>query len=132
MKIKKTFQLLAFTGLLYATPNAQPVLVTPDSILFEKTVHDYGTILKGSEGVCEFKFINQGKAPQILSTVKASCGCTVPEWSKDAILPGKTGVIKVKYNTQISGNFNRTIFANSNARNSLVMLRITGDMIVNL
>jgi len=100
-----------------------------DSIVFEKTVHDYGTIIQGSDGNCEFKFTNRGKGPLILNDVKTSCGCTVPEWPKEPIPPEKTGVIKVKYDTNRLGAFSKTITVSSNAKNSLVTITIKGNII---
>ena len=99
-----------------------------ESIVFEKTTHDYGTIAQGADGNSEFKFTNTGKAPLILSNVKASCGCTVPEWPKEPIAPGKTSSIKVKYNTATVGAFNKSITVNSNALNNTVMLQIKGNV----
>jgi len=60
--------------------------------------------------------------------VGASCGCTVPDWPKDPILPGKTGVIKVTYNTAIIGVFNKSITVYSNAANNPVGLIIKGNV----
>ena len=50
-----------------------------------------------------FKFINTGKEPLIISKANASCGCTVPEWPKDAIAPGKSGEIKVVFDSKGKG-----------------------------
>ena len=112
------------------TTQVQPVQTTSqDSIVFEKMMHDYGTIVQGSDGNSEFKFTNKGKAPLILSNVQASCGCTVPEWPKEPILPGKTGSIKVKYNTNTVGAFNKSITVKSNAINPTVVLQIKGNVI---
>lgn len=99
-----------------------------DSIIFEKQEHDYGTINKGDNGNCEFSFTNKGKKPLVLGNVRASCGCTVPEWPKEPIEPGKKGVIKVKYNTNTPGTFNKSITVNSNAVNAAVILRIKGNV----
>ena len=95
-------------------------------IQFDSMVHDYGTIVKGSDGSCEFVFKNAGKTPLILNNVQASCGCTVPEWTREPVQPGKSGVIKVKYNTQIVSTFNKSITVTSNAKNSPVILSIKG------
>ena len=98
-------------------------------ISFEKTVHDYGTIEQGSDGGAEFVFTNSGKTPLILSNVRASCGCTVPTWPKEPILPGVKSSIKVVYNTNIAGNFHKSITVNSNAKNSEVLLSIKGNVV---
>ena len=99
-----------------------------DSIVFVSTTHDYGTIVQGADGNSEFKFTNKGKSPIILSNVKASCGCTVPEWPKEPIMPGKTNSIKVTYNTANIGSFAKTITVSSNAVNSTVVLTIKGNV----
>lgn len=88
--------------------------VSAQTISFDKTTIDYGNVASKSDGHRVFTFKNTGDKPLILSKVSASCGCTVPEWSKDPILPGKTGQIKVGYNTNIVGQFNRSIEVYSN------------------
>ncbi|MFH1298101.1 MAG: DUF1573 domain-containing protein [Bacteroidota bacterium] len=98
-------------------------------ITFEKTVHDYGTILKGSNGTCEFQFTNTGKEPLILSKPVSSCGCTVPTWPQEPILPGKSDVIRVTYNTNNIGPINKTVTVYSNAPSNKVMLSIKGQVV---
>ena len=98
-------------------------------IEFVKTVHDYGTIFQGGNGECEFEFKNVGKEPLVLSNVSSSCGCTVPSWPRDPVMPGKTAVIKVKYNTDRVGGINKTVTVSSNAeQNQTVVLRIQGHV----
>ena len=97
-------------------------------IVFENTRYDYGEILVGSPGRCEFKFRNKGRLPLVLTNVQASCGCTVPQWSKEPIRAGKTGVIKIQYNTRIPGTFLKTITVSSTAKNSMVVLSIRGKV----
>ena len=99
-----------------------------DSIVFEKLVYDYGSITQGSDGNCEFTFTNKSKMPLILSNVKSSCGCTIPEWPRQPIEPGKTGTIKVKYNTNRVGTFGKSVTVSSSAINSSVVLRIKGNV----
>lgn len=99
-----------------------------DSIVFTELVHNYGTIKVGGNGKCEFKFINKMKKPLVLFNVKASCGCTVAEYPKNPIGPGKEGVIIVKYNTRNAGGFNKSLWVYSNARNSIVTLKIKGNV----
>jgi len=124
--------LLAFVVMLFlvsfSAQAQEKAVVSQDSIVFEKMVHDYGTIAQNSDGNTEFKFTNKGKGPVFLNDVKASCGCTVPEWTREPIAPGKTGSIKVRYNTAIAGAFSKSITVNSNAANSQVMLIIKGNV----
>lgn len=98
-------------------------------IAFDNLVHDYGTIFEGDPGECEFAFKNTGKEPLVLSNVFSSCGCTIPSWPKDPIMPGKSSSIKVKYNTSRVGGINKTITVESNAGESKrVELRIIGTV----
>jgi hypothetical protein len=100
-----------------------------DSIIFTKTTHDYGNLNQGDDGNCEFVFTNKGNAPLLITNVRASCGCTAPDWTREPVMPGKTGTIKAAYNTQITGAFTKTISVNSNAANSTVTLIIKGNVI---
>lgn len=86
-------------------------------IKFDEIVHNFGTFDESKGKVtCEFKFTNTGSAPLVLQEVKASCGCTTPEWTKTPVAPGKTGVVKATYNaTGRPGAFNKTITVKSNA-----------------
>ncbi len=100
-------------------------------IQFEKMDHNFGKI-KEDAGLAtiNFKFTNTGKIPLIIQTVQASCGCTTPEWSKEPILPGKTGFIKVSYNPlQRPGVFTKSITVNANVQKSPYVLTISGEVI---
>lgn len=111
------------------TPSPAPVPTGNEpEIKFEKVEHDYGNILKGDDGTCEFRFTNVGKTDLILTNVRSSCGCTVPSWPKESIAPGQSSVIKVKYNTQRIGLISKSITVESNAINNRVVLRIKGNV----
>ncbi len=132
-KYFKNFQkaFLVFVAIVLSafSANAQePQTGVQDSIIFNNLEHDYGTIERGGDGQSEFVFTNKGSSPLILSNVRASCGCTVPQWPREPIPPGETNSIKVKYNTNIVGTFNKTITVNSNAANGLVRLRVKGQV----
>lgn len=96
---------------------------------FDKTVHDYGQIEQHGDGKCEFKFTNTGKEPLILSNVRSSCGCTVPQWPRQPILPGDTETIYVKYDTKRVGIINKSIQVYSNASDSPLTLKIKGKVL---
>lgn len=97
-------------------------------IQFQTTEHDFGTIPEKGDGTFEFVFKNTGKEPLILSNVRSSCGCTVPEWPKEPIKKGNKGTIKVSYNTRITGSFDKKITVYSNADQEPVVLRIKGKV----
>jgi len=128
--MKKLIFLLTILSIFAIALQAQEnQAVVSDSIVFYKVAHDYGTIEKGGDGNCVFTFTNRGQKPLVLSKVRASCGCTVPQWPREPIVPGEQGEIRVKYNTNIAGNFNKTITVNSNAANSMVRLRVKGQVV---
>ena len=98
-------------------------------IRFEEMEHQYGTIMKGGNGDCQFTFWNDGDEPLILQSVKASCGCTTPKYTQKPVMPGEKGVIDVHYNTNNVGGFSKTVTVMSNAvNNQRVVLRIKGDV----
>jgi hypothetical protein len=130
-KLVLSLIVLIFAGLnLNAQDATQPVPVNPNApeIQFEKVVHDYGTVVQGGDGTCEFKFTNVGKEPLILSRPTSSCGCTVPTWPQEPVLPGKSEVIKVTYNTNNIGTINKTVTVNSNSKTARVVLQIKGTV----
>ena len=98
-------------------------------IEFVKTIHDYGTLKKASDGSCEFAFKNTGNEPLILSNVTSTCGCTVPTWPKEPILPGQGGTIRVMYDTKKVGTISKSIKVTSNAITNAVDLQIKGSVI---
>jgi len=97
-------------------------------IKFDKVVHNYGEINQHDDGKCEFKFTNTGKEPLILSNVRSSCGCTVPVWPRQPILPGQSDVINVKYDTKRIGIINKSVQVYSNATEKTVVLKIKGKI----
>lgn len=98
---------------------------------FKSETIDYGEVVKGSDGVRVFQFTNTGNQDLIISDVKSSCGCTVPEKPKDPIAPGQTGEIKVKYDTNRVGPIRKTVTVYSNALEPMKALKITGTVIEN-
>ena len=111
-----------------STANTAPHNPNAPEITFEKVVHDYGTIYRGADGKSEFRFTNTGKEPLILSRPRSNCGCTVPTWPRQPILPGKSGVITVVYDTKRFGAINKAVTIFSNAKNNTVVLRIKGNV----
>lgn len=97
-------------------------------INFEQKVIDYGKVEKGADGTRVFKFKNEGTEPLTLRSVRASCGCTTPNWSREPIPPGGTGEIVVKYDTNRMGNFHKTVTVQSNASQETVVLTIRGTV----
>lgn len=121
--MKKSLLLFVSMFIALATFAQKPV------ITFTKTTHDFGQINEVDGRVTTiFEFKNEGMVPLILHSVRASCGCTTPKWTKEPIEPGAKGQITVTYNPNgRPGRFQKTITVNSNA--PVVKLTIRGEVI---
>ena len=108
-----------------AEPNNDP---NAPEIVFEKEVHDFGTIEYGGNGTYDFKFSNTGKSPLIISNARGSCGCTVPKWPKEPIGKGQSGSINVQYDTKRPGPFTKTVTISSNAKSASKVITIKGTV----
>ena len=115
--------LILFFGFLSLGTFAQEKVA---KIEFKTETIDYGTIEKGSNGVRVFEFTNTGNAPLIISSVKSTCGCTIPKKPDGPIMPGETGKIEVKYDTNRVNPIRKTITVMSNAETPTVALKIKG------
>ena len=115
-----------FVSLSTTTLAQEPAAAEQPEISFATEVYDFGTLKQGAECQTAFVFTNTGNAPLIISKAQASCGCTVPESPKDAIPPGKSAQIKVKYDSNRVGTFEKTITVSSNAKTQQKVLRIKG------
>ena len=95
---------------------------------FETTTIDYGKIKRNSEPYRIFKFTNTGDAPLIISKAKGSCGCTVPTYPKEAIAPGESAEVKVRYDTNRFGNFTKSVTLTTNEKTPTRKLTIKGQV----
>ena len=119
------FCLLLFQGL-----SAQNETFEAKGILtFESETIDYGTIDQNADGVRTFTFINTGNAPIVIAKVKTTCGCTAPSFNKNAILPGETSNISIKYATNRIGAFSKSVTVISNASEANKILKIKGKVL---
>jgi len=132
---KLLLSLVLVTG--FTVVNAQNVLTsdTPKTeestnvtIDFVSKVVDYGTIEHNADGARKFVFTNNGTEPLLIKNAKGSCGCTVPTWPREAIAPGTTAEIGVKYATNRVGKFTKTITLTTNASKKPVILTIKGEV----
>jgi hypothetical protein len=102
--------------------------VTEATFNWAATVFDFGAVPKDVPVSHEFTFINTGDVPLIISSVQASCGCTVTEYSKDPIAPGGEGHVKATYNAAKVGQFSKTVTVNANTTEGVVQLTIKGEV----
>ena len=123
--MKKIFLSLAVALVSVLGVNAQ--VGSGPEVEFEKEVHDFGTMKQYGDASTEFKFTNTGTEPLIISNAKGSCGCTVPEWPKEEIAPGKTGEIKVVFNSRGKrGPQHKTVAITANTNPTKSVIHITG------
>lgn len=140
--MKKTIYSIACTVLLVlgagtmnaqesATPSIDP---NAPEITFESETVDYGTIEYDSNGWREFKFKNTGKSPLVISNVQGQCGCTTTiengkkGWPEEPIMPGKSGVIRVKYDTKRPGPFDKKVTVTTNGKIKEKVVTIKGNV----
>lgn len=126
--MKKLFAFLFLIISSFNLATAQdPKNDSKPEIVFDKLVHDFGTIWDGASKEYFFVFTNKGKAPLILTNVQPSCGCTAPVWPKEPIMPGQKAKIQIVYNPgALRDAFSKTISVKSNAVNDNVILTIKG------
>lgn len=101
------------------------------SIKFAKTTYNLGSFSeKDPVQKCTFVFTNAGTAPLVINQAVASCGCTVPTYTKTPVMPGEKGEIKVTYNGagKFPGHFKKTITIRSNGEPELIRLYVEGEM----
>ncbi|MDX1909247.1 MAG: DUF1573 domain-containing protein [Bacteroidia bacterium] len=144
--MKKYFSLLMLalcvTGAVFAqnsTPAAAPArpeweekaLSLPQTkVEFGEDKYQFGQVKTGSTVTHRFTFVNTGAAPLTLTRVKASCGCTTPMYSKEAIQPGKEGFIDVSFNTTgKSGMQTKTVTVSGNFDGLNKILMISGEVL---
>ena len=100
------------------------------TVVFNKLVHDFGAIVKsdGSQSY-SFEFTNKGTNPVTIQKVVSSCGCTSSGWTKEPVLPGRKGYVKVTYNPSSVTTFSKSITVNiANGSPDVFVLHIRGNV----
>jgi len=95
-------------------------------LTFEQTTFDFGEVREGAIVEHTFSFENTGAVPLLISDARSTCGCTVPEWPKEAIPPGEEGAINVRFDTNQKKNQQSkpiTITANTLPAQTRIYLR---------
>ena len=143
--MKKVLLTLALAGMIGFVANAQTTTTPPPApgqtaapadqpnpnagdFKFSEETHDFGDIPQGTPVTTQFSFTNTGKEPLIIKNCQASCGCTVPSWPKEPILPGKESNIQVTYNAAHPGQFTKSITITSNAKTPTKVIYIKGNV----
>ena len=103
----------------------------PKTAAFEwkETTHDFAKIAQGKPVTAEFVFKNTGSVPLVISSAQGSCGCTVPDYTKTPIAPGKEGVVKATFNAASAGAFTKTVTITANTEKGQEVLTIKGEVV---
>ncbi len=130
--------LLLALGLAAAGYTAQAQAVQPanatakvagPAITFEESKYDFGSVAQGGMVDHTFKFKNTGTQPLIISNIGVSCGCTVPEYSKEPVMPGKTGTLSAHFNSAGKmGMQNKVLTIESNAAAGNATVSLVGEV----
>lgn len=112
----------------YQNEEGEIIETSKPIIQFDNERHDFGEIEQGSKHEYEFTFTNVGKEPLIITTVDASCGCTIPDWPEEPVMPGETNSVKVIYDStgKPVGTFDKKVTIYSNAIVPTIRLFIRG------
>lgn len=138
--MKKIFLSLAFATLLAGGAVAQQpaktqatapqeAAKTGPAITFETAEHNFGDIKQGDVVEHTFTFKNTGNQPLVIERVDVTCGCTTPSWTKEPVMPGKTGTITAKFNSSGKmGQQKKPITIHSNAADGIARIYIVTNI----
>lgn len=89
---------------------------------------DYGEIEQHADPLRKVAFSNTGTEPLVIKNARGSCGCTVPIWPKEPIMPGESEVIEIRYDTKRLGSFSKTVKITTNAGDDPIVLKVHGKV----
>ncbi|MFL2623370.1 MAG: DUF1573 domain-containing protein [Flavobacteriaceae bacterium] len=96
------------------------------TISFDKTLHDFGEIQNGTAVETVFSYTNSGRSPLVVTDIKSTCGCTVPQgWSKEPLMPGESSQFSVKFNGKGANKVSKTITLTTNTEKGQEKVRIS-------
>jgi hypothetical protein len=122
---------LAFAGAYAQAPvAADPPQPAKSSLQWTNgTSHDFGKIPQNMPATYTFEFTNTGAQPITVTKAQPSCSCTVPDYTKEPVLPGKEGYVKATFNAHNPGAFNKTITVSTDGGDGNVILKISGEVL---
>jgi hypothetical protein len=106
-------------------------VITTNLLTWKSEAVDVGDIPQGVPKLIEFELKNNGTTPVIITSAKSSCGCTVADYQKEPILPGKTALVTAKYNATALGGFTKTITVTTSVDEALKVLTFKGNVLPN-
>jgi len=122
------FFLLSFGAINAQTSVAASLVNSNDLITWSTETYEFGSIEQGVPATAEFVLTNEGKQPLIITDVKKTCGCTVPAYNDEPIMPGKSSTIKATYNAKKAGPFTKTIKVYTTLSDQPILLKLKGEV----
>ena len=126
------FALLAFTAFTFAQDTqAKKTQSTEGPVMsLESNVIDYGSVERNSEPLRTLSFTNTGTEPLIIKSARGNCGCTVPKWPKEPILPGEEKELEVRYSTNRVGKFSKKVTLRTNEGDNVIhTIKVMGEVL---
>jgi hypothetical protein len=115
------FALMSITSI---NNTSSPTVDEPKDIEWKKTSHDFGEIVQGTKAKYTFTFINKGAVPIVINNASASCGCTVPNFSKEPVPAGAQGSVTVIFDSSgKNGNFSKNVTVTTNLGQSILFIK---------
>jgi hypothetical protein len=124
----KKFLFIAAAFVLSAGVMAQKTMVN-DFAKFNIDKYDFGKVKQNVPAVYTFEVTNISGKPLVIENAHSTCGCTVPEFPKEPILPGKSAKIKVQYNAANLSHFDKPVYVKFAGVDEEKVLGITGDVL---
>ena len=126
--------LLVFLGFIATTQlmgqtDAETEVLDGPVMTFENLVVNYGEIEQHSDPLRIAKFTNTGNAPLIIKNARGSCGCTVPTYPKEPIMPGQSAQIEIRYDTKRLGTINKSVTITTNQAGDPIKLSVKGKVL---
>ena len=131
---KFIFCLLLFVVALSAPSHLLAQAKKGPKMVFDRTSHDFGDVpRKGGDLIKEFRFVNEGDAPLVIKKITKSCSCMDVTYSRKPVVPGESGVIKVKYEPHKieAGIFHKVVQIYNNTSESVRLITIHGNSLDN-
>jgi len=124
--MKKFLILTVFALSMSASVYAQDI--EGPKMALESLDVDYGEIEQHADPLRKVAFTNTGTEPLVIKNARGSCGCTVPIWPKEPIMPGESEVIEIRYDTKRLGSFSKTVKITTNEGDDPVVLKVHGKV----
>jgi len=131
-KMNKNLVLVILIMTVFSVKTYSQTSVSGAVLSFEKEYHDYGKIDIENipEAKLTIKFFNKGNQPLVVSNVRGCCGTRVIDWTKEPIMPGKSGTVKIEFEILPKiQTINRTVTVMSNSVNSPDIYKIKGEVV---